>query len=198
MNIKSFFIALGWSALYLLIVFAVECLGFIHPFLWVYCALFAAPFSVWAYHKLVSNYPYPCITLMPALLLVVVHLATGEGDSLFLILAAAIVTLTELVRYCAGRITTSQVGSTAYQTATSRRWGYAIFALLPFANTLRMWVCPEESMAITAEEMGEQYAAWMTDILSPWLLCACVIATMTIAYICIIGLDKRREKKQAQ
>lgn len=188
MNIKSFFVALGWSALYLLVVFAAECLGFLHPFLWVYGALFAAPFAAWAYHKLVSNYPYPCITLMPALLLVVVHLATGEGDGLFLILAAVVVLLTELVRYFAG----------CYRSAASRRWSYAIFALLPFANTLRMWIQPEQSMLQTAEEMGEQYAARMADVLSPWLLCLCVFATMVVAYICMVGLDKRREKKQAQ
>lgn len=172
---------LGWSLLYYVATFVSSMVGFFHPFLWVYNAILAALLAAYPYFRLVKGWPACGITLVPLVLSVVLNMAMGEGDWLYVILAISIGALTEIIRKVSGD----------YQSAKSQIAGYMTFALVPFSNTLRMWILPDASMARTVEDMGQTYAGQMTGVLQPWMLVVGVLLTLGVAWICGKCLTKK-------
>ena len=169
---KQFFSVVGLILLFFVASFACCCLGFFHPFLWVYSSLTSAVVCAWPYYRLVDRHPHFGMAFLVVAATTLLYWAMGEGDGLFLGIAAVIAVAAELVRL------TSQ-----YKSLTSKILSYAVVTLLPFANTLRMWIYPDVSMAQTAEEMGEEYATLMPRVLSPWLLAAMIVASALLAII---------------
>lgn len=167
---KTFLSVLGWALGYYVATLASLFLGALHPFMWVYGSLTCAVLAAWPYCRVVNRYPYMGVTLFVTALSVVINLALGEGDLLYVCLALGIGLLAEVVR---------RVGD--YKSLTSQVSGYMVMSLLPFSNTLRMWIYYDESMAITVDEMGPEYAEKMTHVLSPWLLVGMVLLTLALA-----------------
>jgi len=162
---------IGWSLLYFVAAFAGMMLGFFHPFLWVYNAIFVALLAAWPYFRLVKNWPVIGITLCPLAVCVGLNTAIGEGDLLYVVLALTVGLLTEIVR--AGN----------RSSRCSMVAGYMVFSLLPFSNTLRMWIAPEVSMQQTVEEMGQVYADRMVGVISPWMLFLGLACTLCVALV---------------
>ena len=156
-------------------------IGALHPFLWVYGALTCAVLAAWPYCRLVNQHPYPGMALLVTTVSVIINMALGEGDMLYVSLALAIGLVAEGVRVIGG-----------YKSLTSQILGYCVIALLPFANTLRMWILPEESMQITLEEMGADYADKMKDVLPVWLLVCMVLVTILLAAIMAMVCNRKR------
>ena len=178
---KSFLSILAWSLCYYAATLACLFLGALHPFLWVYGSLTCAVLAAWPYCRVVNRYPYMGVTLFVTALSVVINLALGEGDLLYVCLALGIGLLAEVVR---------RVGD--YKSLTSQVSGYMVMSLLPFSNTLRMWIYYDESMAITMDEMGPEYAEKMTHVLSPWLLVGMVLLTLVLALFMSLICNKKQ------
>ena len=172
---------LGWSLLYYVAAFVGSMVGFFHPFLWVYNAILTALLAAYPYFRLVKGWPVCGITLVPMVLSIVLNLMMGEGDWLYVGLAVAIGIVTEIVRKVCG----------SYQSAKSQTAGYMVFALMPFSNTLRMWIWPKASMAQTVDEMGQAYADQMPGVLQPWILVVGILLTLCVAWICGKVLTKK-------
>ena len=169
---KQFFSVVGLILLFFVASFVCCCLGFFHPFLWVYSSLTSAVLCAWPYCRLVDRHPHFGMAFLVVAVTTLLYWAMGEGDGLYLGIAAVIAVVAELVRL---------IGS--YKSLTSKILSYAAVTLLPFANTLRMWIYPDVSMAQTVEEMGNEYAAQMPGVLSPWLLAAMIVASALLAII---------------
>lgn len=165
---------MGWSLLYYVATFAGAMMGFFHPFLWVYNSILTALLAAYPYFRLVKGWPVCGITFAPLILSVVLNMAMGEGDWLYAGLATVIGIVTEIIRKVSGN----------YLSRKSLIAGYMAFALLPFSNTLRMWIWPEQSMIQTVEEMGQVYADKMPSVLHLWMLAAGVLMTLCVAWGC--------------
>lgn len=169
-----------WSLLYVVMVVAAVFLGFVHPFWWVYSALPLSVLGAWPYLCLTRRYSVFGMAIVPAVLTVAVSLLAGEGDWLFISIAIGIALVAEAVRKVAG----------GYRSKRSIRASYQVFALLPFSISLRMWIWPEASMDATIDEMGLDYASQMAVVIAPWMLAACVAATLCLAWISIRMVDR--------
>jgi len=164
----------GWSLLYYVATFIGMMAGFFHPFLWVYNAILTSLLAAWPYFRIVKGWPVAGITLCPLVLSIVLNLSMGEGDWLYVVLAVVIGLATEIVRKVCSD----------YRSRKSLVGGYMVFALLPFANTLRMWIWPEASMVQTVEEMGQAYADQMVSVIQPWVLCIGLVLTLCVSWLC--------------
>ena len=169
---KHFFTIIGLILLYYIAALACNILGFFHPFLWVYSALPCAILTAWPYCKLVKLYPRFGMALLTTAVVTLIYLAMGEGDMLYIWLSLAIGIAAEVARLAGG-----------YRSFTSRILGYCIITLLPFANTLRMWIDRDNAMAMTNTEMGADYTTQMAQVLSPWLLALIIVCTLILAAI---------------
>lgn len=169
---KKIAIAFGFMLLYFVATVVCACLGFLHPFLWVYSAIPCAVLGAWPYFKLLEKFPLPGMAVLTAIVFVGMHLLMGEGDGLLVLLASLIAVVAEGLRLVGG-----------YASAKGRILSYMAFSLMPLANTLRMWLKPEESMQITVDEMGTEYADKMVNVLSCGLLIAMVVLTVALAFV---------------
>lgn len=162
---------LGWAILYFVAMLLGACAGFLHPFCWVYSAVLVALLGAWPYVRLTQSYPVFGMALLVAVVNIGLNML-GEGDGQFALIAILIGLLAEAVR---------KLGSD-YDSESSVRLSYTVFALTPFANTLRMWISRDASMVQTVEEMGQEYADKMPSVLNPWLLALMVVLTMAVAW----------------
>ncbi len=174
---------LGWSLLYFLLSMACSCAGFLHPFLWVYSAILMALVGAWPYIRLTQSFPYFGMALLTGVITLTLNLILGEGDGQSMLIGIIIVSTAEFFRKSGG-----------YQSERSIRGSYMIFSLLPFANTLRMWLTPNEAMAQTVEEMGESYATQMETVTSIGMLFASIVITLVLAWFAS-GWFYRNEKE---
>lgn len=179
---KKFAAIFGLMLLYFVATVVCACLGFLHPFLWVYSALPCAILGAWPYCKLLEKYPLPGMAVLTTVVFVALHLLMGEGDLLLVGLAAVIGIVAEGVRRVSG-----------YEASKGRMLSYMVISLLPLANTLRMWLKPEQSMQITVDEMGESYAEQMQGVLEVWLLVVMVILTVALACFMFKVLNRKHE-----
>lgn len=173
MSIRSVISVILLSLAVIFIQFAASFLGFVHPFFWVYSAAFAAFFAAFPYIALQKRYPVFGMALLPAIILLALNFLLGECDAQAVIFTILIAVLAEIFRLFMG----------GYHSKHGRVASYLMFSLLPFANTLRIWVTPEDSKIQTVAEMGAEYGVQMETLVSMvWLLPTMIFVTVCISF----------------
>ena len=95
MNKINYFSIVGFTALYVVTVFATAFLGYLHPFCWVGFPALAALLGAYAYYHVAMRWPKFGVGTLLGLVFGLFLLVTGEGDAVTLgIMTVAGVVLT--------------------------------------------------------------------------------------------------------
>lgn len=165
-----------WVILYFVAYLASECLGFLHPFCFLYFGLFAAALCAWPYSRLVSKHPVPGMAIMSVAVVLIVYILVGEVKEFKLLSvwgSLALGLVAEIVRY----LVTDKRKAIIYS--------YLPLSLIPFTSTEYMWSSPTHMYAETVEEMGTSYADTMQPLFNGWLEAGMVVVTLLVAFFCI-------------
>lgn len=160
-----------YSVLYIVLIFCVECLGFIGPFWWAYNAGIATLVAWIAYRPLFKLMSYGA-ALLPVGLLALLSYMMGEADMLYILIALTAALLSEALR----TILSKKGEFSTYVVS------YMLFALVPYASTLRMWVDRDASYPIAVEEMGQAYADTLMAITPMWACPVAIVITLLLAF----------------
>ena len=166
-----------WSVAYFVAFLAAECIGFIHPFCYLFFGLFAAVLCAWPYAKLCQNHPVSGMALVCVATVIIIYTVMGEVSGfklLFVWGGLALGLVAEIIAALAG-----ERGS-QMNIALS----YLPLSLIPFASTAFMWQSPTHMYAETIEEMGTEYADAMQPLFLSWLNVAMILVTLAVAYGC--------------
>ena len=156
---------------YVVAVFAVELLGFFHPFGWTYSAVFAALPAAWPYYKLCERYPVPGLAILCAVLLLIVNFIFGQGHEYFALGCVGLGCIAELLRKVLGN----------YRRPSGVIASYAAMSLIPFSKSIVLWIDYETAMDLIIARMGDIYAAVMGRMLSKYMFMAMVVVTLILA-----------------
>lgn len=170
-----------WAVLYFVAFLAADCLGFLHPFLYLFFALAAAILCAWPYVKLSQKHPAPGMAIIPVALTVLLFAVMGEAKMDFVAIALCLALVAEAVRYLAG----------PYDSPRSIRASYPVVSLIPFSAVLFMWTSPGHMYPETIEEMGQAYADKMQPLFNIGLEAGMIVLTLGIAYCAARLLTKK-------
>lgn len=159
-----------FALLYVLIVYAALCLGYLHPFFWAYAATVSALFAAIPYLYLASKRNGFGVETVLALLVALACMAAGEGTMLNYAVILALGIVSDLVRNACGGDTRKGV-----------RTAYPIFALVPFGRTMVLWTDRANELAADAEEMGATYSEAMAKVTPVWMLIVMLAVTILLA-----------------
>lgn len=164
---------IGIGLLYVLAIFIVECAGFYHPFMWTYCAVFAAVLAAWPYYFLNKQYPMPGIAMLCVMLLLLFNFAIDEWHEYFAIGCLVLGFIAEGLRKYIGK----------YRSRKGVIASYAVMSLIPFTKSIVLWIDYETAMELVINRMGDIYAAVMGRMLSKYMLLAMIILTLIFAVV---------------
>ncbi len=179
---KKLLYVLLWAVLYFVAFLAADCLGFLHPFLYLYSALAAAILCAWPYVKLNQKHPVTGMAIIPVALMVFLFAAIGEAKMDFVAIALLIGLVAEAVRHLAG----------PYDNPRSIRASYPVVSLIPFSAVLFLWTAPGHMYPETMQEMGKAYADKMQPLYNIGLEIGMIVLTIIIAYVCCYLLTKKK------
>ena len=172
--------------LYAIILYASLCLGYLHPFFWVYASLTSSLFAAIPFLYLASRWKEFGVGTALSLLFAGICAIMGEGSMLNYLVMIVMGLLVDCIRRCAGNETLGGV-----------RAAYPLFALLPFGRTMVVWTDRASTLAENAAEMGAPYAGTMANVSSVWMLVLMIIATMLAACIAERVTEKIMKKSAA-
>ena len=161
------------AIIYVIAFFAVECLGFLHPFGWTYSAVFLAVVAAWPYFKLCQRFPMPCVAILCAVLLLMCNFLIGQGHEYFAIGCVGLGCLAEVLRKVLGN----------YRGRNGVIASYAVMSLIPFSMSIVLWLDYDTAMQLFINRMGDIYAAVMGRMLSKYMLLAMIILTLILAVL---------------
>ena len=161
------------ALLYVAAFFAVEVLGFYHPFAWTYSAVFIAVVAAWPYFKLCQRFPMPGVAIICAVLLLMCNFLIGEGHEYFAIGCVGFGCLAEVLRKFLGN----------YREARGVIASYAVMSLIPFSMSCVLWIDYETAMELCISRMGDIYAAVMGRMLSKYMLMSMIVLTLVLAVL---------------
>lgn len=168
----NYFSIVGFTALYVVAVFATAFLGFFHPLCWVGFPVVAALLGAFSYLCVASHWQQFGAGTLIGLAFGLFLLATGEGGLLAVIVAIISGLLSDVLRLFAGN--TSRKGATiAYPTLSLGVIGW----ILP------LWTRTQWYHNGAVEEMGVDYAEGLMPLAQWWVLLLLIIATMLVGYI---------------
>ena len=179
---KKLLDVLLWVVLYFVAFLAADCLGFIHPFLYLFFALAAAILCAWPYVKLNQKHPVTGMGVLISAFTVCIFAAMGEAKMDFVAISLGLGIVADAVRYLAG----------PYGSAKSICASYPILALMPFSAVLFLWTAPDHMYAPTLEEMGEAYANAMQPLFNAGLEVGMILLTLALAYGCAWFFTRKR------
>lgn len=159
-----------FALLYILIVYASLCLGYLHPFFWAYAAAVSALFAAIPYLYLASKRSGFGVGTVLALLVALACMAAGEGTMLNYAVILVLGIVSDLVRTACGGDTLKGV-----------RTAYPVFALVPFGRTMVLWTDRANELAADAEEMSAAYSETMAAVTPVWMLVVMLVVTVLLA-----------------
>ena len=159
-----------FALLYILIVYASLCLGYLHPFFWAYAATISAWFAAIPYLYLASKRNGFGVGTVLALLVALACMAAGEGTLLNYAVILVLGVVSDLIRAACGGDTLKGV-----------RTAYPVFALIPFGRTMVLWTDRANELAADAEEMGAAYSETMAKVTPVWMLAVMLVVTLLLA-----------------
>ena len=168
--------AVLYTLLYIGIIYASLCLGYIHPFFWVYASLVSSVFAGIPYLYLTTRWQKFGVVAGACALM-------GEGTILNWGLILLIGILTDIIRCAIGNKRIAGV-----------RISYLPLALIPFGRTIVIWTNRAEEIADQAAEMGKAYGDTMEAITPIWMLVVMIIITVIVAFLAERMVEKCMKK----
>lgn len=159
-----------FALMYIVIVYASLCLGYLHPFFWAYAATVSALFAAIPYLYLASKREGFGVGTVLALLVALACMAAGEGTLLNYAVILVLGIVSDLVRNVCGGDTLKGI-----------RTAYPIFALIPFGRTMVLWTDRANELAADAEEMSAAYSETMAAVTPVWMLVVMLAVTIVLA-----------------
>ena len=172
--------------LYVVILYASLCLGYLHPFFWVYASLTSSIFAATPFLYLASKWKKFGIGTARSLLFAGICAIMGEGGALNYLVMVAMGVLVDYIRWRTGN---EKLGGV--------RAAYPLFALLPFGRTMVVWTDRASTLAANEAEMGASYAEAMANVSSVWMLILMIIVTILVACIAERMTEKLMKKSVA-
>ena len=169
--------------LYIGIIYASLCLGYIHPFFWVYASLVSSVFAGIPYLYLTTRWQKFGVGTLFAFLVAGACALMGEGTILNWGLILLIGILTDIIRCAIGNKRIAGV-----------RISYLPLALIPFGRTIVIWTNRAEEIADQAAEMGKAYGDTMEAITPIWMLVVMIIITVIVAFLAERMVEKCMKK----
>jgi len=164
-----------WALLYFIAILAADIAGFLHAFLFINFGLLAAVLAAWPYVKLNQKHPVFGMSLLVVAVWMLLFFLIGEGKPVFYIGGAVLAVIAEILRMAFG----------PYGSRRSIAASYMALSLVPYTASGFMFTDIPLYLKLTAEEMGEKYAAGMTQILHPEITIACAAVTILIAWLMV-------------
>ena len=164
--------AVLYTLLYIGIIYASLCLGYIHPFFWVYASLVSSVFAGIPYLYLTTRWQKFGVGTLFAFLVAGACALMGEGT----ILNWGLILLIGNKRIAGVRIS------------------YLPLALIPFGRTIVIWTNRAEEIADQAAEMGKAYGDTMEAITPIWMLVVMIIITVIVAFLAERMVEKCMKK----
>ena len=175
--------AVLYTLLYIGIIYASLCLGYVHPFFWVYAAFVSSVFAGIPYLYLTARWQKFGVGTLFAFLVAGACALMGEGTLLNWGLILLIGILTDVIRCAIGNKNIAGV-----------RISYLLLALIPFGRTIVIWTNRTEEIADQAAEMGKAYGDTMEAIIPIWMLVVMIIVTVVVAFLAERAVEKRMRK----
>ena len=175
--------AVLYTLLYIGIIYASLCLGYIHPFFWVYASLVSSVFAGIPYLYLTTRWQKFGVGTLFAFLVAGACALMGEGTILNWGLILLIGILTDIIRCAIGNKRIAGV-----------RISYLPFPLIPFGRTIVIWTNRAEEIADQAAEMGKAYGDTMEAITPIWMLVVMIIITVIVAFLAERMVEKCMKK----
>lgn len=175
--------AVLYTLLYIGIIYASLCLGYLHPFFWVYAAVTSSVFAGIPYLYLTARWQRFGVGTLLAFLVAAACALMGEGTILNWGLILGIGILADVIRCAIGKSGLAGV-----------RISYLLFALIPFGRTIVIWTNRSAEIADQAAEMGAAYGTTMEAITPVWMLVLMIVATIVIAFFAERVIEKCMKK----
>lgn len=172
MNKINYFSIVGFTALYVLTVFATAFLGFIHPVCWVELPVLAALLGGFSYLCVAARWQRFGAGTLLGLAFGLFLLATGEGGLQAFVIAAIAGLLSDVVRQIVGN--TSKKGVLL---------AYPILAVGVIGWILPLWTRTQWYHYGAVEEMGADYAEGLMTFAHWWMFWVVILSTIIIGYI---------------
>ena len=172
MNKINYFSIVGFTALYVLTVFATAFLGFLHPVCWVELPVIAALFGGFSYLCVAARWQRFGAGTLLGIAFGLFLLVTGEAGLQAFIIAAVAGLLSDVVRQYAG--STSKKGVLM---------AYPILAVDIIGWILPLWTRTQRYHYGAVEEMGADYAEGLMTFANWWMLLVVILSTIIIGYI---------------
>ena len=168
----NYFSIVGFTALYVVTVFATAFLGFLHPLCWVGFPVVAALLGAFSYLCVASHWQRFGAGALLGLAFGLFLLATGEGGLPAFATAIIAGLLSDVLRLFVGN--TSKKGATI---------AYPVLSLGVIGWILPLWTRTQWYHDGAVEEMGVDYAEGLMPLAQWWVFLLLVIATMVVGYI---------------
>lgn len=172
-----------YALLYIGIIYASLCLGYIHPFFWVYASLVSSVFAGIPYLYLTARWQKFGVGTLFAFLVAGACALMGEGTIFNWGLILLIGILADIIRCAIGNKRIAGV-----------RISYLLLALIPFGRTIVIWTNRAEEIADQAAEMGKAYGDTMEAITPIWMLVVMIIVTIIVAFLAERVVEKCMKK----
>ena len=180
---KSILGAVLYMLLYIVIIYLSLCLGYIHPFFWVYASVVSCLFASIPYLYLTSRWHKFGVGTLLSMLVAGACAIMGEGTMMNYGLIVLMGILTDIIRYVIGNDQLKGV-----------RISYPPLALIPFGRTIVIWTNRTAEIASQAAEMGKAYGNTMMAITPVWMLIVMIIVTIALAFFAEHIVEKYMKK----
>ena len=168
----NYFSIVGFTALYVVTVFATAFLGFLYPLCWVGFPVVAALLGAFSYFCVASRWQRFGAGTLLGLAFGLFLMATGEGKPLAFAIAIMAGLLSDVIRLFAGN--SSKKGAAL---------AYPILSLGVIGWILPLWTRTQWYHDGAVEEMGADYAKGLMPLAQWWVLLLLIITTMAVGYI---------------
>lgn len=167
MNKINYFSILGFTALYVVTIFATAFLGYLHPFCWVGFPALAALIGAYSYYHVAMSWPKFGAGTLLGLVFGLFLLVTGEGDVVTLGIMTAAGVVSDVVRKLTDRLA----------------YAYPVLAIGVISWLLPLWTRTEWYHDAAAEELGIDYANGLMLLANWWGLLLLTAVTAFMGYL---------------
>ena len=170
----NYFCILGFTALYVVTVFATAFLGYLHPLCWVGFPALAALLGAYSYYHVAQRWQQFGAGTLLGLAFGLLLLVTGEGDVVTLCIMTAAGVVSDIVRKLTDR----------------PAYSYPVLAIGVISWLLPLWTRAQWYHDGAAEELGIDYAEGLMLLANWWGLLLVIIVTALMGYIGIRLINK--------
>ena len=169
--------------LYIAIIYGSLCLGYLHPFFWVYASVVSSLFAGIPFFFITSKWHKFGVGTFLAVLMAGACMLAGEGTALNYVTIIVAGIIVDVIRCVIGNDRLAGV-----------RAVYPLFALLPFGRTMVIWTDRANEIVSQAAEMGEAYGKTMEAITPWWMLILMILLTVALAFAAMRVTEKVMKK----